>query len=77
MKKSVQLTHPIRHDRSGKMQHDEFSRKAELPQPSDGMFKLLQTRIGKQYANMLEEYDTWSQVSIELLKATYGQASGR
>ena len=26
---------------------------------------------------MLDEYDTWSQVSIGLLKVTYGQASSR
>ena len=47
MKKAVQLTHPIRHDRSGKMRDDELSRKSELSQPSDGILKILQTRIVK------------------------------
>ena len=29
------------------MRDDELSRKAELSQPSDGILKILQTRIGK------------------------------
>ena len=52
--------------KSGKMRDDELSRKAELSQPSDGILKILQTNA---YTNMLGKYGTWSQVSIELLKA--------
>ena len=41
------------------MRDEELSsRKAELSQPPDGIFEILQTRIGEQYAYMIEAYDT-------------------
>ena len=48
----------------------------ELLVPSKGICYLCNTRlsrIGKQYANMLEEYDTWSQVFDQTFetRATY------
>ena len=55
MKKSVQLTHKIvqLHESGTVFQPRRISSYAILHRLS---------RIGKQYANMLEEYDTWSQV---------------
>ena len=75
-KESVLLTHPIEYDLSGqnKLMRDKELRKAEHLSNVNGptvqiwaiqlkrtpLFEILLTRIGKQYAYMLETYDTRS-----------------
>ena len=59
IKKSLQLTHPIRHDRREHAERATKSlKKRNIFQPSGDIFKILQTSIGKQYTFMLEAYDT-------------------